>query len=714
MFISCSIASQTLLVGKVIDAETNQPLVNVNVTHNSNKSIITTDEKGYFKLQIDTIANNIIKLTKKGYETKSALIARNSGDTITIVLQPKTVYLPTIEVGADLKNKFDEIQSEAYTIKRADYQQSLGNTLAITLKNQIGMTMSSMGPSPARPVFRGFGGNRITIMNNGVNISDMSATSPDHALTIDPHSIEKVELVRGPKILLYTSSTTGAAIDAQNSYYTIPERFCARGLLFGESVNKGYAGMLLAKIPIDNYVLSGNVAYHNSQDLISKDKQIDNTYNKIIDMNYLGLAKFKNNVTNLHFENYQNSYGIPGGFIGAHPQGVDIQISKNVLTINSIWHFHKPWLDNISLLVNRNYYNHIEKEKNKSVGSEFVFRDYGVKAILNHNQNQIFDNGSFGIGFNYKDFKIGGYVFTPPTVLNNIYVFAYEEYQLLGFDLQTALRTEYSVFNPKIKQSMNNPAIKRDFMSLSGSLSVIKELNTNFAIGMNLSKTSRIPSIEELYSDGPHLAAYSYEIGNSKLKTENGLGIELFGFFKNSFMIFSLSSYLYNYDYYIIPRNTGKINVQQILPIYQTMGVKSIITGFESQTELNIIKNLIFKGNIAYTTGKITETNSYLPAIPPLRINLELKHRINSFSSGVQLEIAADQTKIDEFEEKTYGYIVSNVFIQKFAYVNGSIFSFILSVDNIFDTLYRNHLSRIKSIYPEPGRNFRILIKFDY
>ncbi len=703
------------LVGKVMDSETGKPLDKVVLIDKNNNVIFNTTPNGIFRVKPDTSYHYLIKFFKQGYEIKSLLISSNDiTDTLVVGLEPKLVNMPVITIGANLRNKFDEIQSEAYTIQRSEYQKSLGNTLAMTLKNQIGMAMSSMGPAPARPVFRGFGGNRITILNNGINVSDLSATSPDHSLTIDPLTIEKVELVRGPKILLYSLSTPGAAINSQNSYFTIPEKFCNRAIFFGESVNKGYSGMLQTKLPIDKFAFLGNVAYHNSQDIVVANKPLPNTYNKILDVNFIGLAKQEDFMTTFHYENYQNFYGIPGGFVGAHPKGVDIEIYKNVATLNPIFHFHKPWLDNISFFINRNYYHHIEKEKNNSIGAEFVYREYNLKSIFNHNQNELFDNGSYGFGYIYKDFKIGGYVFTPETILNNTYLFAYEEYQLLGFDFQTSLRTEYANFRPQERQTMNNKPQKRDFWAFSGSISILKELNNSISLGVNFSKTSRIPSIEELYSDGPHLAAYSYDIGNSTLKTESGIGTELFGFFKQNSFTFSLSSYFYNYDYYIIPRNTGKLNVQQILPIYRTEGVRATIYGLESQIEMNIFNYFVFKGNITYTLGTILETNTNLPSIPPLRSNLELKFRQNNFSTGLQLEISSKQDKLDDFEEGTDGYFISNIFVQKMIPIDNLLLSLNLSVDNIFDTIYRNHLSRIKSVFPEPGRNFKILIKFDY
>lgn len=75
--------------------------------------------------------------------------------------------------------------------------------------------------------------------------------------------------------------------------------------------------------------------------------------------------------------------------------------------------------------------------------------------------------------------------------------------------------------------------IKRNFLTYSLSFSALYSINKNLSAGINVNKSSRVPTIEELYSEGPHLAAYSYEIGNPNLESENGIGIELFSFYKN-------------------------------------------------------------------------------------------------------------------------------------------------------------------------------------
>ena len=63
------------------------------------------------------------------------------------------------------------------------------------------------------------------------------------------------------------------------------------------------------------------------------------------------------------------------------------------------------------------------------------------------------------------------------------------------------------------------------------------------------------------------------------------------------------------------------------------------------------------------------------------------------------------------FEEPTDGYFVLNSFAQYSISHSELIHSFSLSLDNMLNQIYRNHLSRVKSILPEAGHNLRFTYK---
>ena len=124
----------------------------------------------------------------------------------------------------------------------------------------------------------------------------------------------------------------------------------------------------------------------------------------------------------------------------------------------------------------------------------------------------------------------------------------------------------------------------------------------------------------------------------------------------------------------------------------------------------NICDCLKISNTISYTNGKI-KNEGYLPQIPPMKGLLEITYKMHDWSLGLLNEWALKQDKVDEFEEPTMGYFIQNFFFQYSFTTEKFVHNLSLNADNIFNQEYRNHLSRVKSILPEAGRNFRFLYK---
>ena len=83
--------------------------------------------------------------------------------------------------------------------------------------------------------------------------------------------------------------------------------------------------------------------------------------------------------------------------------------------------------------------------------------------------------------------------------------------------------------------------------------------------------------------------------------------------------------------YFITPRNTGNINSQTLLPIYQTEGVKAIFYGLESYIELKLLEYFTLSNSFSYTYGNFKETDDPLPQIPPLKNIIQFKYLNGNF-----------------------------------------------------------------------------------
>ena len=70
-------------------------------------------------------------------------------------------------------------------------------TLGETLDGTPGVSSTYFGPNSSRPIIRGQDGDRIRIFNNGGGLLDVSSLSFDHAVSADPISIERIEVLRG-------------------------------------------------------------------------------------------------------------------------------------------------------------------------------------------------------------------------------------------------------------------------------------------------------------------------------------------------------------------------------------------------------------------------------------------------------------------------------------------------------------------------------------
>jgi iron complex outermembrane receptor protein len=706
------------IAGIVLDGETNRPISEVVVSISELELFTTTDSSGQF--YFNSVIEGIYSLQFTHLSFKENIISVNSSiaenNSLIVYLLPKTIeFNPVIVTDVHTHSKFDELNEFSNVLKGSELQKQVGLTLAASLKNETGLAIRSMGPAPARPVVRGLGGDRVHISEDGVKTTDLSATSPDHAVTIEPFSLERIEVIRGPKVLLFTPVTIGGVVNAirHEIPYEKHSRIFSTIGLYGETVNKGYLGSITSQVPINDLIVRIEASRRKTDDLMTPIGQLDNSNSSNLTYSLGGSYFFNNGLIGASYRNFDLDYGVPGGFVGAHPFGVNIEMKKQQYNIKSKIDINSASLNSIEIQLSRSYYRHKEFEFGGLIGSEFKIINYNGKAILNHKRLAFFESGSWGTSFEYRDYVVGGYVFNPPSTSYNISLFAFERLKLNKFNVEFSLRYAYDNIMPEYDNPNSNIGYirPRSFHNYSLSISLLYPLTDIVFVGANISKSSRVPTIEELYSEGPHLAAYSFETGNPDLNSESGIGTEFFVYHKFESLFFNLNLFYNNLNYYIIPRNTGEFNFQTLLPIYATIGVPAVLYGTEFQLDWNIYDHFSMLTSMSYTIGNFKNTNQPLPQIPPLKGLVELKYTNNVITFGLNLEAANSQERTDEFEESTAGYVIFNGYVQSVLEQGDLIHSISLSAENIFNKEYRNHLSRVKSIMPEAGRNFKLTYK---
>ncbi len=703
--------------GRVLDIETGSPVPMASVRAGDNGAGALAGEDGTFRLRLPYGENNLI-LSRAGYARleKNITVSDTTDTRLIFFLEPYVYRMEEVTVkGGGDSSALKEIHEETTVLSGEELQQNVGVSLAETMKNQSGVAMQSMGPAPSRPVVRGMSGDRVVIGREGLGTADLSATSPDHAVTVEPFTVDRIEIIRGPETLLYSPVTIGGIINTRTE--SIPRRLpgSITGTLgtYGETARQGGLGAATVTLPVGTYALHGEATSKRTGEERTPSGTLDNT--SLLNRTYvLGASRiFEHGHAGISIDEYKSEYGIPGGFIGGHPNGVDIDMLRRSLRFSSSWAPQDNRMRNLTFDIERTYYTHIEYESAGHVGAEFLQKHYTAKSTMTLDTFSGEGTTRLSAGYRYRDLEMGGYVFTAPTRMNAFSAAVYHEQDIHIMELHIGGRYDHTGYDPRVPSNEQDTGNARDrsFNTVAASAAVVYPFSSRFTGGVTLSRSARVPTVEELYNEGPHLAAYSYETGNPTLGTEYGTGLEVFAHWDGDKVSAVLTGYVNEMNSYIVFRNTGEINWQQILPIYSADAVDARLVGFETNLKLTISPSFTLDMQAHYTHGSNLADNLPLPMIPPLKTVIDTRWEQSSLLIGVEMEGAAAQDRIDMFEEKTPGYTIVRPYIQKTFFQADIIHRLTLSVDNVFNTEYRNHLSRIKSIMPEAGRNVRLNYK---
>ncbi|TNE73190.1 TonB-dependent receptor [bacterium] len=702
--------------GKIIDAENRKPVDYARVVILDINRFTYSNDLGEF--EIDQIKEGDIELSifRIGYEVKDVSVAVQEGKETNIIieLKPQPITSETVIVRAKRDDNAGIVGQSDYKISGDKLRQSLGTTLAKTVDGEPGMSMRSMGPAPARPVLRGLGGDRLLILEDGQRTGDLSATSNDHAVAIDPLNADEVEIYRGPEALQFGSNTIAGVINVWNRSIAtkLPEAYSLTTSLQTETVNWSRAAGFSYQQPINNWVISSSASARGANDIHVPDTVLKNTGIE----NYrgaLGVSYIKNwGYIGISGSYMQSSYGIPGGFIGAHPNGVDIDMKRNQMELKSSVVLDWNYWHHIDADFNLTDYYHQEFEGNGLLGVEFGVVTYTSSLSL-HSKESKWGNSTIGIWGSLRDYANAGYSFTPDAIEQELAGYVFHEKIFSESALKFSLRYDMKNVNPSVdKQSRSVGHIRdRFFNSWSGAVDYMQHINSKLDVGFRAMRTFRAPGLEELFSEGPHLAAYSFEVGWADNTLETAINTELYAKWHDDFQQAQLNVYSNRFSNYLFPKDTDSLNIAQLLPIYRFTGQDAWFWGVEALYDVNLTEKLSSETIVSYTWAQLLDDKKPVPFVPPLSFKTELNYKNGNWNYRVLVKGAASQTRLGEFEEETDGYIILGGGLTYSKQAFSGLHMISIQVENALNTEYRNHLSRVKSVMPEPGRNISVLYR---
>ena len=705
------------LEGEVTEERSHARLSGVRVQIKGVERSVRTDANGRFKFDAVPEGQQTLQFLKVGYQQFEQVVNVNASTPhLKVELAALSFQLQTIRVYGSNRSLSQFEETTDLALDEEELQRRLGMTLATTLADEIGVSQRTMGRAVARPVIRGLGGDRLLILENGERTGDKSASSADHAVSIDPTTAEGVEITRGPASLIYGSSTLGGVINVKSNHIPqiLPRRLDMRLTFQAESVNSGLTGTTGFTFPIGDF--AGNVEWNRrrASDTQTPVGVLENT--DLSNVNFSGGASLIKpwGFIGASGSSYRSDYGIPGSPEG-HLSGVNIALNKQRYEGQMEYRFNTRLLEKVRLQTAYTRYEHQELEANGTLGVEFGVLTYNVSAMAH-----VLDNAVAGIWGEYRDHATGGFYWTPHTREFALAGFYLSQRNFDKFTLQGALRYDVRRAEPFRPGAVVRAGSvqRRDFNGFSGATSGIYHWTDRLSTGATLMKTFRAPGIEELFSDGPHLAVYSYEVGNAELGPENGYGSELFVKYTNDRFRLNLALFRNQIQNYLIPTNSGQkewgSGAAGWLWIYQYMGHDVVMDGTEIQIGGEVTSQIHFQLNMSYIHGTIQTSGRPLERIPPLNGKFVISYTPTPLHLHVASRFSGSQTRLGEFEESTDGYLVYDIG----GYLNFSWWQLenmvVFEIENLFDTAYREHLSRIKAVMPEPGRNIKLSYKLNF
>ena len=280
--------------------------------------------------------------------------------------ETKVQQLATIEIKAHPleRNAADFAVADHVVEKKELTEKSV--TLGDALAGEIGIHTNQFGAGSSRPVIRGQDGARVKVLQNASENIDVSALSPDHAVTVDPLLAKKIEVIQGPSTLLYGAGTVGGLVNVTDS--KIPTQMPENGyegnvgLRYNTGSDEKLASAGVTLGLGDQVALRLEGLKREANDYIApdyfhegeKERRVDNTFAKGQTVN-VGLSWiYDRGFTGISYSNRQDQYGLPGHsheYESCHLHGLSLHCGDHDPT-DGHDHDHEehahdagPWID---------------------------------------------------------------------------------------------------------------------------------------------------------------------------------------------------------------------------------------------------------------------------------------------------------------------------------------------------------------------------------
>ncbi len=721
--------------GSVLDAQTQEPLVGVNVYLPELKSGTVTNLSGKFTVEVnEKVKNVLLQISFVGYKTQ---LIRTSLDELQnnqiILLERESVLVNEVIVSAGRIASRDEIPVlvEKMGINEMRSEGQI-NTMTSLMKIP-GVEQIAYGTGVGKPVIRGMSFSRILSMYQGTRFENQQ-WGADHGLGVNDLGIEAVEVIKGPASFLYGSGAVGGVV------YLVDERPAPKGKMLADFNTTFHSNTLgirqtigLKETKESGWFYSLNAAHENHADYSDGNgRTIGNSrFNTSTFRINTGLQK-KWGLLKLGYTYHLQNLGIIEGneldqslatFRNDRSMQLPFQeIQDHLITLNGIFSLGQGRLETT-------LGHHINFRK--EIAEDFDLVDLGLTQY-----NTTFDAKYFLEKGNYEHvFGLQGFfldnknmnavkkVLVPDAKIMDgslyyLYTLRKNEttYQaglrydgrITKGDASAAVIQNYGYTFPS--QPEEQRLLRRKHSGVSGSLGLIHRYGKQLNVRANFSSGFRAPDLAELFSSGEHPGTQRFELGNTDFKREQNFQLDFALEYKNPILSIEFSPFINLVSNYIYFTPTGEPVDGTDLIVWSFDQNNARLHGGELQTKIRPFANkkLVLSSSYSMVRGSNPDKDEAMPLIPADRILSSITWNLDDFGFFHHFRIQLNynyvfqQDRLSPREVLSYQNQATPAFHLLGAQVGSDFklgsqrFNFNLSVNNLLNEAYVDHLSFLR------------------
>ena len=691
-----------------------------------------------------------------------------------------------------------EITNPLYVINGDEIVNDATTSLGDAIDGYLGISMADYGAAVGQPIIRGMSGPRVKILKNGMVNRDVSGLGVDHLNDVDLNDIQQIEIVKGPSSLLYTNGTIGGIINVVDDCiaamnFEIPEVKIGYET---QSVNDGSSEFVNLKRNINGFNI--NFGYKNSEfgnydipngavlheeehedehgdehgDEHEEDLGYVNNSDFAVEATKFGISKVGDwGYVGLSLDSLKSVYGIPfhedehsdendddhGDEHGDEEEHEEERIFSTTdsesFTIKGSYNVNGGLVKKIDYTYRDSDYTlteaHAEEEGHEEHEDEEEHEEHAPTNFINNatEYGAIFDmsNDVMTQKFSFNYVEENTSIFGEEAFMNP----ANNEVLTLGYFVGGDFDPFHLDFGMRLDQiDRSGTVTDEDHGDIdsynvnentnSFAISIGRDLTDSLDINLGFSSVERMPSVIELFMNGPHLATGRFEVGDPTLSSETSNNIDISFNFDNGEYFGYASFYINDVDNYITLMDEdddhemhgdehhededehhededdhGHGNLIHANYIQEDAEFDGYEIEFGRTIDLG-------KGQLKLSFGRDVVNAKFsdghnVPRINPSRNVYSLSYAQEDVVFKLDLKDVAKQNDFGEGESATDAYQMLDTRVTKTFNLNGSSnLKVTLFGKNLLDEVARNHSSFVKNEVPLPGRNYGIKFNLTY